>query len=89
MGSSKVQMILTLVWALLFIPALLWWKESVPFLVFVSVYANFVGHWAAWEASKAKEEAEAETQEAKAREDEAEDAKENVESTARRQEKVP
>jgi hypothetical protein len=60
MGSSNVQMILTLIWALLFVPALLWWKESVPFLVFVSVYANFVGHWAAWEAAKAKEEAETE-----------------------------
>jgi hypothetical protein len=57
-GSSSVQLILTLVWALLFVPALLWWKQSVPFLVFVSVYANFVGHWAAWEAAKAKEEAE-------------------------------
>jgi hypothetical protein len=52
---------MTVVWALLFVPALLWWKQSVPFLVFVSVYANFVGHWAAWEAAKAKEEAEGET----------------------------
>ena len=41
-------------WALLFVPALLWLKESVPFLVFVSVYANFVGHWAAWEAARPK-----------------------------------
>ena len=89
MGTSKVQMILTLIWALLFVPALLWWKESVPFLVFVSVYANFVGHWAAWEAAKAKEEAEAETRNAQAREDEAEDAKEEAEATLSRQEKAP
>jgi hypothetical protein len=74
---------------LLFIPALLWWKQSVPFLVFVSVYANFVGHWAAWEAAKAKEEAEAEMRTAEAREDEAEDAEEEAEASASRQEKIP
>jgi hypothetical protein len=89
MGSSKVQLIMTVVWAMLFIPALLWWKQSVPFLVFVSVYANFVGHWAAWEAAKAKEEAEAETRNAEAREDEAEDAAEEAEATASRQENDP
>ena len=79
-----VQLILTLVWASLFIPALLWWKESVPFLVFVSVYANFVGHWAAWEAAKAKEEAEAKVQEAEASKDEAEDAKAEAGASSRR-----
>jgi uncharacterized membrane protein len=82
MGTSKVQLILTLVWALLFAPALLWWKESVPFLVFVSVYANFVGHWAAWEAAKAKEEAEAKEQEAETSKAEAEDVIEEAEASA-------
>lgn len=83
MSSSKVQLILTLVWASLFVPALLWWKESVPFLVFVSVYANFVGHWAAWEAAQAKEEAEAKAKEAEASKDEAEGAKEEAEASLR------
>jgi hypothetical protein len=80
-GSSKVQGILTLVWALLFIPALLWWKESVPFLVFVSVYANFVGHWSAWEAAQAKEEAEAKESEAEASKAEAEEAEEEAKAS--------
>ena len=82
-SSSKVQLILTLVWAFLFVPALLWWKESVPFLVFVSVYANFAGHWAAWEAAQAKEEAEAKAKEAEASKDEAEGAKEEAEARVR------
>ena len=69
--------------ALLFLPALLWWKESVPFLVFVSVYANFVGHWAAWEAAQAKEEAEAKAKEAEASKDEAEEAKDEAEASLR------
>jgi hypothetical protein len=40
----KVNLMLTAVWAVLFIPGLLAWRDSVPFLVFVSIYANFVGH---------------------------------------------
>lgn len=84
MNGSKVQLILTLVWAVLFIPALLWWKESVPFLVFVSVYANFVGHWAAWEAAQAKEEAEAKANEADASKNEAEAAKDEAEASRRK-----
>lgn len=34
------------------IPALLWWAESVPFLVIISVWANIAGHWSAWQASR-------------------------------------
>ncbi len=43
---------LTVLWALLIIPAVLWWSQSVPFLVMVSVYANVAGHFAAWQASR-------------------------------------
>ena len=32
------------IWFCLFVPGLASWRESVPFLVFVSIYANFVGH---------------------------------------------
>lgn len=32
------------VWAVLLPPALLWWRDSVPFLVLCSVYANLAGH---------------------------------------------
>lgn len=32
------------VWALLFYPGMTSWRDSIPFLVFVSLYANFVGH---------------------------------------------
>lgn len=43
------------VWALLLIPTLLWWTHSVPFLVFVSLYANFVGHFSSWQAARSEE----------------------------------
>jgi hypothetical protein len=43
------------------IPASLWLRESVPWLVFISVYAVIVSHWTAEESVKKdaiKEEAE-------------------------------
>lgn len=43
----RMNLTLVVVWAGLFIPGLLAWRESVPFLVFVSIYANFVGHLSA------------------------------------------
>ena len=48
---------LTLVWLALAVPTLLWWKDSVPWVAWMSLYANVVGHWGAWEASKAKDAA--------------------------------
>lgn len=42
----------TIVWIILMIPALLWWSESVPFLVIISVWANVAGHWASWQAAR-------------------------------------
>jgi hypothetical protein len=39
-------------WALLAIPTLLWWRESILWVAFMSLYANFVGHAAAAEAAE-------------------------------------
>lgn len=39
-------------------PTLLWWRESILWVGFMSLYANVVGHWSSYEAAKAKEEAE-------------------------------
>jgi hypothetical protein len=46
---------LTLAWLLLSVPAVLLWRDSVPFLVFVSVYANVTGHLSAWQAARAED----------------------------------
>ncbi|PYS90450.1 MAG: hypothetical protein DMF62_04625 [Acidobacteria bacterium] len=53
----------TIVWLVIVIPGVLWWKYSIPFLVFVSIYANVAGHWSSWQAVKVEvkqEEAEQE-----------------------------
>jgi hypothetical protein len=58
----RLQAGLSILWFCLFAPAVLWWKESVPFLVFVSVYANFVGHVSAWLAARAGRRIEEQTE---------------------------
>lgn len=40
------------VWLLLCIPTLLYWSESVPWLVFMSIYAIITGHFASWQSSR-------------------------------------
>lgn len=50
---TKVHAALCVVWVLMTVPAVLFWKDSVPFLVFLSVYANFAGSVASWTAAKA------------------------------------
>lgn len=51
----RVHAFLTVLWIVLAIPGVLWWKHSVPFLVGVSIYANIVGHWSSWGAARAEE----------------------------------
>jgi hypothetical protein len=45
-------------WALLAIPGVLWWAESILFVILVSLYANFVGEISAGEAADDRELAE-------------------------------
>jgi len=43
---------MTILWMTLLIPSLIWWKESVPWVVTMSVWANIAGHWSSWQASR-------------------------------------
>ncbi len=42
-------------WVLLAIPGILWWAESILFVILVSLYANFVGEISASEAADDQE----------------------------------
>lgn len=44
------------VWPLLAIPALLWWKDSLVFVILLSLYANFAGDFSGYQGSRAEEE---------------------------------
>lgn len=47
-------------------PSVLWWKNSVPYLVAISVWANFAAHLSAWQAARVevKQDDQAEVSEA-------------------------
>lgn len=47
------HLVLAYLWIVLAIPALLWWKESVLFVILLSLYANWEASLAAHNAKKA------------------------------------
>lgn len=54
---TSVHFVLTFVWIAI-VPLMIifkWW-ELVEFLAVISVYANIVGHWSAWQAARAEEQ---------------------------------
>ena len=44
----------TLVWIMLAIPSVLFWSESVLWVIILSVWANVASHWASWQAARAE-----------------------------------
>ena len=51
----NLHLVFTVVWALLLIPTLLWWKDSVMWVAIMSCYANVAAHWSAFQASSSEE----------------------------------
>jgi len=58
-AQFRFNVTMTVAWAVIMVPGLLWWRESVPFLVFVSIYANLVGHLSAVAGAVAARKADA------------------------------
>lgn len=53
----RVHAAFTFTWLLLIIPSLLWWSESIKWVVLMSVWANVAGHFSAWQGSRAEDNA--------------------------------
>lgn len=53
----RIQLGLTVLWIALIAPSLLWWRDSVPYLVLISVWANVAGSAAAYQAARSEESA--------------------------------
>lgn len=58
MTDRQVHLVLLSVWAVLLIPTLIWWRDSILWVAFMSLYAIVTSHWGAYEAAKAKDIAE-------------------------------
>jgi hypothetical protein len=54
---ARYHFVMMWVWAFLAIPTVLFWKESILWVAFMSLYANFVGHFSGWDAARAEEKA--------------------------------
>jgi hypothetical protein len=50
---------MTVMWVLLAVPTLLWWKESILWVAVMSLWANAASHWAAYQASRVEEKSDA------------------------------
>lgn len=46
--------IMTLVWMVLAIPSLIWWSESILWVILISLWANIVGHFSAYIAGRSE-----------------------------------
>ena len=53
-NRAKVHIYAAIFWAIMIIPTLLWWTNSVPYLVALSLYAIITGHISSSEANKAE-----------------------------------
>lgn len=60
---QKLHGWLTILWLVVCLPVLLTpLKDSVPLLVFISIYANVAGHFASWQAARVETRQEAQEQ---------------------------
>lgn len=51
----RFHLLMMFVWAALAIPGILFWKESILFIMILSLYANFAGEFAAYQGARAEE----------------------------------
>ncbi len=57
MRERHVHLILAVVWLIAAVPSMLYWKNSISWLVFISVYAVVATHWDAYITEKRADEA--------------------------------
>lgn len=56
-SSSKLHLVLAIVWLILMVPTVTLWRDSVLWVGIISVYANVVSHWGAYQAARAEQAA--------------------------------
>jgi hypothetical protein len=52
----KFHLVAVGVWAVLIIPTVLWWKESILWVACMSIWANVAAHWSAFQGARAERE---------------------------------
>lgn len=52
---KRFHLLMMFVWMALAIPGILFWRESILFIIILSLYANFAGEFAAYQGARAEE----------------------------------
>ncbi|HBQ3146908.1 TPA: hypothetical protein L7V81_002183 [Klebsiella pneumoniae] len=55
---KRCHLVAAVMWVGLAIPSLIWWKDSVLWVILISIYANIVGHLFGYSAARADQAAE-------------------------------
>lgn len=53
----RFHAVMTLVWLILVVPSVLWWKTSILWIIILSVWANVASHFGAWQGARAEDAA--------------------------------
>lgn len=59
--KNNYHFVLACIWLVLLIPSLIWWKDSVMWVIVLSIYANWEASMSAWNAKKAQKDAKTNT----------------------------
>lgn len=51
---ARFNLYFTFLWLILVVPSLLWWKDSILWVIVISLWANIVGHFSAYIAGRAE-----------------------------------
>lgn len=55
---KRCHLVAAVMWVGLAITSLIWWKDSVLWVILISIYANIVGHLSGYSAARADQAAE-------------------------------
>ncbi|MCZ3400801.1 hypothetical protein [Klebsiella pneumoniae] len=55
---KRCHLVAAVMWVGLAIPSLIWWKDSVLWVILISIYANIVGHLSGYSAARADQAAQ-------------------------------
>ncbi|EOV1277619.1 TPA: hypothetical protein RFM56_000310 [Klebsiella pneumoniae subsp. pneumoniae] len=55
---KRCHLVAAVMWVGLAIPSLIWWKDSVLWVILISIYANIVGHLSGYSVARADQAAE-------------------------------
>lgn len=55
---KRCHLVAAVMWVGLATPSLIWWKDSVLWVILISIYANIVGHLSGYSAARADQAAE-------------------------------